>query len=132
MKTVPPIDRGLMKLSRGWVNSAMQSVVLIETIGAKTAKRRDIITLCMPVGDDLYLVGSNWGRNTPPAWYFNLKAHPDITVTFRGFKGLMHAEELSPSQRNTLWPQLITYNPQYLHYQQGCERTLPVIQLSRM
>lgn len=132
MKTVPRIDRRLMKLSRGWVNTAMQSVALIETIGAKTGLSREIITLCMPVGDDLYLVGSNWGRKQPPGWYFNLKAHPDINVTFRGYKGRMHAEQLSPQQHDALWPQLIEYNPQYQHYQNGCERTLPVMHLSRI
>ena len=59
-----------MKRSRGWINTAMQSLVLVETIGAKSAQKREIVTLCMPDDEQLLLVGSNWGRDHPPGMVF--------------------------------------------------------------
>ena len=32
-KTVPNMDKALLKVSRGWVNTGMQTTVLVETIG---------------------------------------------------------------------------------------------------
>ena len=132
MNTIPKADLFLMKRSRGWINTAMQSLVLVETIGAKSAQKREIVTLCMPDDEQLLLVGSNWGRDQPPAWYFNLKAHPTVKVTFKGFCGLMNAREITADQRDRLWSKLVAYNPQYAHYQQQCSRLLPIIQLSRV
>ena len=132
MNTIPKADLFFMKHTRGWINTAMQSLVLLETIGAKSALRREIVTLCMPEGDQLLLVGSNWGRDRPPAWYFNLKAYPTVKATFRGYCGLMNAIEITGSQRDKLWSKLVAFNPQYAHYQHKCSRLLPIMQLSRM
>tara|TARA_B100000767_G_scaffold273165_1_gene302578 strand:+ start:155 stop:622 length:468 start_codon:yes stop_codon:yes gene_type:complete len=132
MKTIPKADLFLMKNTRGWLNTAMQSLALVEGKGAKSGARREIVTLCMPDNDRLLLVGSNWGRDRPPAWYFNLKSHPTVMVTFRGYRGLMQAQEMVGSERESLWLKLVTYNPQYAHYQQKCSRVLPIMQLSRV
>ena len=102
MSTIPKADLFLMKHSRGWINTAMQSLVLVETIGAKSALKREIVTLCMPDGEQLLLVGSNWGRDRPPAWYFNLKAYPTVKVTFKGYCGLMNVSEIIGDQRDRL------------------------------
>ncbi len=131
MKTVPKLDRSLMKISKGWLNCGFQAVALIETTGAKTGLKREFVTLCMPDDEQLYLVGSNWGRNTPPGWYFNLTAKPQAIVTFRGFKGPVSVTEVIGEQRQQLWPRLVEYNPQYQNYQQSCKRVFPVLQLTR-
>ena len=132
MKTIPKTDLFLMKNSRGWINTAMQSLVLVETTGAKSAQKREIVTLCMPEGEQLLLVGSNWGRDRPPAWYFNLKAYPAVKVWFRGYCGMMNAREITGDQRDKLWSKLVAYNPQYAHYQHQCSRLLPIMKLSRV
>ena len=132
MNTIPKADLFLMKNSRGWINTAMQSLVLVETTGAKSAQKREIVTLCMPEGEQLLLVGSNWGRDRPPAWYFNLKAYPAVKVWFRGYCGMMNAREITGDQRDKLWSKLVAYNPQYAHYQHQCSRLLPIMKLSRM
>ncbi len=131
MSTVPRLDRQLMKVSRGWLNVGFQTVALIETIGARSGARREIVTLCMPAGNALVLVGSNWGRDTHPAWYFNLQAHPLVQVAYRGYRGPMKAREISGAERKRLWELLVEYNPQYARYQEGTSRRLPVIMLTR-
>jgi deazaflavin-dependent oxidoreductase (nitroreductase family) len=130
-RTVPPLDRRLMRLSRGWLNTGMQTVALLETIGAKSGQPRQIVTLCMPVGDDLVLVGSNWGGDRDPAWVHNLRANPEARVSSRGFVGAMMARELSGTERAHMWERLVRYNPQYGVYQEQTRRRLPVLSLHR-
>ena len=130
-KTVPNMDKALLKVSRGWVNTGMQTTVLVETIGAKSGLPRKLATLCMPVGRDLVLVGSNWGQDRDPAWIHNLRANPECQVTFRGYDGPMTARELKGKARTDMWEHLVCYNPQYGRYQEGTDRTLPVMLLYR-
>lgn len=129
--TVPRLDRFLLKISRGWVSTAMQSVALLRTTGARSGITREVATLCMPWEDGIVLVGSNWGQASDPGWVFNLRAHPRAHVTYRGYRGEMLATELRGAAREAMWQRLVAFNPQYAVYQSGVERQLPVMQLSR-
>lgn len=131
-RIVPPLDKFLLRLSRGWVSTAMQSVTLIETIGAKSGLKREFVTLCMADGSDILVVASNWGQERHPAWFLNLCAHPHPRVTFRGFRGPMLARELAGEERVEAWSRLIEFNPQYARYQASTERVLPVMRLERL
>jgi deazaflavin-dependent oxidoreductase (nitroreductase family) len=128
-KIVPPLDKLLMRISRGWLSVAMQSMVLLETTGAKSGLKREIVTLCMAEDNAILLVGSNWGQDKNPAWLLNLRAHPRPEVLFRGYKGPMDARELSGLEREAAWARLIVFNPQYARYQSWTERVLPVVRL---
>lgn len=130
-ETVPRFDKLLLRGSRGWINTGLQSVVLLRTTGAKSGREREIATLCMPVGCDLVLVGSNWGQDRNPAWVHNLRANPVANITFRGYNGDMVARELKGRERASMWEHLVRYNPQYGRYQERVDRRLPVILLQR-
>lgn len=131
-RTVPRMDKFLLSNSRGWVNTGMQSVAMLTTTGAKSGAKRQIVTLCMPLGNAIVLVGSNWGQERDPAWVHNLRANPEADVLFRGYKGTMKAGELQGRERALLWEQLVEYNPQYAIYQEGTNRRLPVILMERL
>ncbi|MEH6551647.1 MAG: nitroreductase family deazaflavin-dependent oxidoreductase [Pseudomonadales bacterium] len=128
---IPPLDIFLLRISKGHVNVAMQCVALLETIGAKSGQKRLLPLLCMPVDKGIALVASNWGQARHPAWYFNLKAMPEVNMTFRGYKGPMKIREVEGDERAALWIKLVEQNPQYARYQQKVERVLPVIVLER-
>ena len=128
---VPRLDKFLLKLTRGWINTGFQSVALLVTTGARSGQPREVATLCMPVDTGIVLVGSNWGQPRDPAWAHNLRAHPQAEVTFRGYRGPMQARELAGAEREAMWLRLVEFNPQYAVYQQQVERQLPVMQLTR-
>lgn len=130
-RIVPPLDRALLRVSRGWVNAGMQSVVLLETVGARSGRTRAVPMLCMPVDGDLAVVGSNWGADSDPAWLRNLRTNPLARVHFRGYVGPVRAVEVSGTEREALWPRLVRFNPQYARYQAQTGRALPVIVLRR-
>lgn len=64
---VPRLDRFLLKISRGWINTGMQSVALLRTTGACSGVIREVPTLCMPCDGGIVLVGSNPGQARDPA-----------------------------------------------------------------
>ncbi len=57
-------------------------LVILHTIGAKSAELREIPLVALVEGDDLYVFASKGGAPTNPDWYYNLEAHPEITVEF--------------------------------------------------
>ena len=59
-------------------------MVMVTTTGAKTDQQRMMPVVAVPDGDHLMALGSNWGQRQHPAWYYNLRAHPTVTVTVSG------------------------------------------------
>ncbi len=129
---VPRLDRFLLRLTRGWINTGFQSVALLRTLGARSGLPRELPTLCMPVDGGIVLVGSNWGGSSAPAWVHNLRAHPECRITYRGYRGPALAIELQGEERQAMWQRLVEFNPQYAVYQAQLSRTLPVIYLRRL
>jgi hypothetical protein len=79
------IDPPLLRLSRGRVSIAVgQPVLLLTTRGARTGQPRSTPLLYGSDGDRLVLVASKAGSPQHPAWYRNLKAHPEVEYIVRG------------------------------------------------
>jgi deazaflavin-dependent oxidoreductase (nitroreductase family) len=55
-------------------------LLLLTTIGAKTAKRHTTPMMYIPIDNDLLVIASNAGAPADPHWYRNLVAHPQVTV----------------------------------------------------
>jgi deazaflavin-dependent oxidoreductase (nitroreductase family) len=83
-----------------------------------------------PAGHEGILVlASNNGLPKAPAWYHNLKAHPDITIRVGRQKRRVHAEELPPARRDAVWPAMRAQNPAIDDYAARAGRVLPIILL---
>ncbi len=63
----------------GWID-----VVLVETIGRKTGKKRTVPIACYPYKDSVVVSASNSGSDKNPAWYLNMMAHPDVAGALIG------------------------------------------------
>jgi deazaflavin-dependent oxidoreductase (nitroreductase family) len=53
-----------------------QPVLLLETAGRRTGRRRTTPVQYLADGDTFVVVASNAGAARPPAWYLNLRANP--------------------------------------------------------
>jgi len=86
-KTLYQQDKALFKVSGGRLTVpallAGLPVVMFTTTGAKTGKRRTMPLLGIPVGEDLAVIGSNYGQKNTPGWVYNLEADPSATVGYR-------------------------------------------------
>jgi len=59
-------------------------VLLLTPTGARTGAKRTQPLLYLREGDDLVVIGSNWGQAHNPAWYYNLRANPYAEVALSG------------------------------------------------
>jgi deazaflavin-dependent oxidoreductase (nitroreductase family) len=85
--------------------------------------------LCIPDGEDLILVGSNWGGPRNPAWVYNLRAHPGAQVCKRRLWKEYTARELHGDERALYWQKAVRFYPPYPSYERRSGRLLPVFLL---
>ncbi len=69
-------------------------MVILHTVGAKSSAVREIPLVALPHGNQLIVFASKGGAPTNPDWYYNLKAHPDITVEYGTESFAARVEEL--------------------------------------
>jgi F420H(2)-dependent quinone reductase len=106
--------------------------LLLTHVGAKSGQRRiSPLTYTRGDGDDLVLVASKGGYPKNPAWFHNLKAHPDTTVQVGREQRPVRARVATPEERERLWPRVVDNYGGYAEYQKRTDRQIPLVILER-
>jgi deazaflavin-dependent oxidoreductase (nitroreductase family) len=130
VNVAPSIDRFLLRVSGGRVSSAVVfPVVMIETIGAKCGQRRRTPLVATRDGERVVVIASRGGDTRHPGWYYNLRAHPEVTAWFEGAERRYLAREAEGEERERLWRLAADLYPGYDTYQQRAGRLIPVMVL---
>jgi deazaflavin-dependent oxidoreductase (nitroreductase family) len=129
-----PLDRLAYRLTdgRSTVSSWLAGVqiTMLTTTGARTGKPRTLPVLCLPDGEDMILIASNFGRPHNPAWYHNLRANPRATIHFDGTRREVTARELSGTERERDYRRGEDIYPGFTHYRRwAANRQIPVLRL---
>jgi deazaflavin-dependent oxidoreductase (nitroreductase family) len=104
-------------------------MLLLHTVGRKSGKGHVVPMRGMPAGASFYVFGSAHGKLTQPDWYYNLIAHPDITIE-RGTDSLpVHATVVAGEERDRIFARQAVRFPIFAEYQRRLERTIPVFRL---
>jgi deazaflavin-dependent oxidoreductase (nitroreductase family) len=133
LKTMNTLHRAILTVSfgrLGWRAGGMP-VVELTTTGRKSGEPRTVM-LTSPVqeGDVLVIVASRGGDDHHPAWYLNLRDHPDVDVAFAGkSKQAMRARVATPEERAALWPRVTAEYKGYANYQTRTDREIPLVLL---
>jgi deazaflavin-dependent oxidoreductase (nitroreductase family) len=99
---VARVDPHLMRASHGRVGFGMTlPSANLTTTGAKSGEPRTATILYFTDGDDVILIASSFGRDKHPAWYHNLKAHPEATLECAGQSGRYTATEVDDEGERT-------------------------------
>ncbi|WP_238014339.1 nitroreductase family deazaflavin-dependent oxidoreductase [Dactylosporangium sp. AC04546] len=111
---------------------AGMDLLYLTTVGARTGRERVSPMARFADGDGAWLVvASNNGGDRHPAWYHNLRAHPDqVTVEIGGRRVPARAEELTGAERDAAMQRIAAGQPRFGQYERKTTRTLPVIRLS--
>jgi F420H(2)-dependent quinone reductase len=104
-------------------------LLLLNTIGRKSGKKRTTPLLYVVDGEDFVIIASKGGAPTQPAWYLNLKANPDVTVEVGDRKVRVRAEEVAGGKKARLWQKMSDMYPTYDDYQKKTEREIPLLVL---
>jgi F420H(2)-dependent quinone reductase len=104
-------------------------ILLLEHVGAKSGKRRTSPLLYIPDGERYVIVASKGGFPKHPAWFHNLRAHPDVTVQVGSAKREVRARVASGAERERLWQRAVELYGPYADYQKRTERQIPLVVL---
>lgn len=127
----PPIDRLLLRLSRGRASlGGTAPILLLETTGARSGEPRATPLLFVKDGPRFVLIASKGGHPRHPAWYHNLRAHPSARVLVGGREIPCRATEAEGAERERLWRLAAELNPGYDAYQARVSRRIPVMVLT--
>jgi deazaflavin-dependent oxidoreductase (nitroreductase family) len=125
----PHVDPLLVRLSRGWISTvAVTPVVLLTHTGARSGTRRTTPLIYFTDRDRVILIASNYGSSRHPAWYHNVKANPEVTLSARGFEGRFIGAEVSGAERDRLWALATGWLAGYDQYQKSAgQRQIPML-----
>jgi deazaflavin-dependent oxidoreductase (nitroreductase family) len=127
------VHRTVLKLTGGkigWTTAGMPALQLT-TVGRKTGEPRSVM-LTSPIqeGETIVIVASRGGDPQHPAWFLNLQANPDVTVSLQGKPTrAMRARVATAEERATMWPQVTAAYKGYAGYQTKTTREIPLVLL---
>ena len=121
--------KSLFRITRGRIGKRLvaNDMLLLTTIGRKTAVAHTVPLLYLTEADRLVVIASYGGRNQHPEWYLNLVANPLVTVEIPGQKMSMAARTAGPEERNVWWPKILDAYDGYAIYQSRTDRKIPVV-----
>ena len=107
-------------------------VAIFTTRGAKSGKIRKFALMRVEHGGAYAMVASQGGAPTHPAWYYNLKAHPDEVMVQDGPQPFdATVRELTGEEREIWWQRAVEAYPPYADYQRKTDRLIPVFLAER-
>ena len=120
-RTAHHLDRLITKLTGGrssfaGIATGVPAVVLTTT-GAKSREPRTVALYGIPHPDGVGLIASNFGGPKHPAWYYNLKANPEATVSIGRDTWHATARLATPRERDEIWAKGIEIYPGWRRYE---------------
>jgi deazaflavin-dependent oxidoreductase (nitroreductase family) len=114
-RTLHHIDTPLLRLSsnRFCVATLLAGIPVISltTTGAKSGQPRTLPVLAIQDGERFVVIASSWGRKSHPAWYYNLRAHPEATVATRRRSATYSARLVEGEERDMFWRRALDVYP---------------------
>jgi len=124
------LDPFLLKVSGGRLSTTGPlAAALLESRGARTGMPRGNATLYFHDGDRVTIIASKRGLPEHPAWYHNLRKHPDVVYGGLPFRAELVEDE---DERERLWELADRVFPEYADYRERAARAgrvIPIFQL---
>jgi F420H(2)-dependent quinone reductase len=108
-----------------------QHVLALTTRGRRSGEERSTAIGYLEDGDRIVLVASNAGLDRPPAWWLNLREHPEADVDLGGERRAVRAREASAEERERLWPRVLEQFEGFDSYADYTQREIPLLVLER-
>jgi len=104
--------------------------VITRSIGAKSGVERITPLVGIFDGENLILIASSFGNQKHPAWFYNLKANPKVSVEYKGEVKEYISTEVTGVERLKYWETAESYYPGYRNYKKWAgDRVIPVMLL---
>ena len=109
-----------------------RGMLLVETVGARTGRRRTAAVASFPDGDDRWLVAATAGGSAHhPGWVINLARHPeDVHIQVGPRRIRVRPDVLCGAERAAAWQGIVARSPSFARYERATDREIPVVRLS--
>jgi deazaflavin-dependent oxidoreductase (nitroreductase family) len=104
-------------------------MLLLDHVGARSAIQRTSPLAYVRDGENFVVVASKGGHPRHPAWFHNLRAHPDTTVQVGAQRLRVRARTATPEERARLWPRAVEAWGPFEAYQRRTSREIPLVVL---
>lgn len=129
------VHRALHRISGGrflWTTSNKRGwgALHLTTIGRKSGQERRVIVGYLEDGPNLVALAMNGWDEGHPAWWLNLKAHPDAIVRLAGQHPLpVRVRRSAGEERDRLWQRWVAIDPKLDAYAAKRSTETPVVVL---
>jgi deazaflavin-dependent oxidoreductase (nitroreductase family) len=109
-----------------------RTLLLLHHTGAKTGTEYVNPLAYKRLSDDsVAIFASKGGSPRTPGWFYNLVAHPDVTVEIGTERYSAHARVAEGTERETIWEKQKADSPVFAEYEKKTEgiREIPVVVL---
>lgn len=106
-------------------------LLLLHHVGAKTGTARVNPLAYQAVGDGFAIFASKGGAPDNPDWYYNLRAHPEVSVELGTEEVPVVARILEGEEREKVWSAQKAAVPGFAEYEAKAGREIPVVLLER-
>ena len=125
------VDPYLLRATKGRVGTGLVlPTALLETTGAKSGAVRRNAVIYFHDEEHVTIVASKAGAEKHPAWFHNLRAHPNVTFGGIPMRATVVSDE---AERNRLWMLADRVFAPYATYRREAaqaNRTIPIVQLT--
>ncbi|MDO9454640.1 nitroreductase family deazaflavin-dependent oxidoreductase [Nocardioides sp.] len=106
-------------------------LLILHTTGARSGAEREHPMMYRADGERWLVFASKAGAPDNPAWFHNLKAHPEASIEVGDDTIDVVAEELTGDERTERYAEQAADYPGFADYQTKTDRVIPVVALSR-
>ncbi|HEV2653893.1 MAG TPA: nitroreductase family deazaflavin-dependent oxidoreductase [Ktedonobacteraceae bacterium] len=106
-------------------------LLLLETTGAKSGQLRTNPLVYYSENGRLFIFATKAGAPTNPDWYYNILAHPEVTVELGTEKFPATGVVLGEEERARIYAKLAALSERFAEYERTTTRKIPVIELIR-
>ena len=135
VRTAWVVHRGLSAISGGRLGLARPrpgkyGMLRLHTVGRRSGEPRVAILAYYEDGPDVILMAMNGWAEPHPAWWLNLRAHPEASIDLPDGSRRVRAREAQGAERERLWAGWDAYEEQSIDsFAQMRTKRTPVIVL---
>jgi deazaflavin-dependent oxidoreductase (nitroreductase family) len=109
-------------------NFAGRTLLLLHTQGAKSGQERVNPLAYVRDGERFIVIASKGGAPTNPDWFYNVQAHPAVTVEIGA--EIYHAQATPVTEeheRSQLYAKMVAVAPGFADYEKNTARKIPAV-----
>ena len=107
-----------------------KTLLILHTTGAKSGKERVNPAAYVRDGENYVVIASKGGAPTNPDWYYNILAHPRLTVEVGTKTFPVEARVTEEPERTRLYNKMADMMDSFNDYRRKTDRVIPVIELT--